>query len=178
MLERTVSKRWSSALLILATQENNVEQIESQLLTLKDVFQKDKAFRLILTHPRIPKETKKNVMRKIIEPGILLKFLELLIEKRRAELIPDIADVFDELAYEFRGVVRVNVKTFSDLDEATKSKLLQKVSDMIGKKKVELKVQVDKSIMGGLWIKIGDTVIDGSVLSKLNILKDRLYRRH
>lgn len=177
MLEKTVSKRWASALLLLAEKEEKVESIESQLLVMKDVFLKDNNFRTLLTHPKIQKSIKKNVLKKLIEPGILLSFFELIIDKGRASLIPHMADAFDELADRSKGVVRVNVKSYSPLSDEVKSELIKNVSKIIGDKQVKLNVEVDRSLMGGLWVKVGDNLLDGSVLTKYSLLKEKLYRR-
>ncbi len=177
MLEKTVAKRWASALLVLAEKEEKVEQVETSLVLLKRAFKSDADFRTFLTHPRIPKADKKSMISKLLEAGLLLQFLGLVIDKGRAQLIPDIADSFDEQADSFKGIVRVKVKSYMALSDSVKKELTDKISALVGGKKVELNEEVDHRILGGLWVKIGDTLIDGSVLTKYNSLRESLYRR-
>ncbi|WP_395338962.1 F0F1 ATP synthase subunit delta [Ningiella sp. W23] len=100
-------------------------------------------------------------------------FIKVLAENNRLTVLPDISRVFNELKVEHEKRVDVDVTSASELSDAQIEKLsaaLEKRFD----RKVQLNCNVDPALVAGLLIKAGDTVIDGSVNSKLNRLKDAL----
>ena len=176
MIERTLAKRYARALLAVT---ENVEDVEGSLLSLKEVYRTNDAFRRALHEPRIPRSKRMSLLRKPFEGKLgkpFEEFLDLLVDKHRVDLIPDIADAFDRLADASRGVVRVQVRSWKPLDSKMQATLQAKLVE-ITKRKVEMDVQTDPSLKGGMLVKIGDTVIDGSVASRLKELRERLMER-
>ena len=115
MIEKTLAKRYAAALLKVTDADGSTEETEQLLLALKDAYLAQKNFRNLLAQPRIPRTVKKGMLRRIFEGKAkksFIDFLELLIDKNRQELIPDIADTFDALSDASRGVVRVQVRTW------------------------------------------------------------------
>ena len=179
MIEKTLAKRYAKAMLSVALKEGAVPQVEEVLLALKAAYQSDAAFRGALSQPRIPKADRKKLLRKPFEGRVLpafLDFLDLLVEKHRIKLIPDIADSFDQLADETHGVVRVQVSSAFPLSPAHEKSLESKLGAATGKK-VEMRVSVDRALKGGLSVRIGDQVLDGTVLNKLKKLRERMLDR-
>ncbi len=179
MIERTLAKRYARALLAVMDKDGNVEDVEGSLLALKEVYRSNDAFRRALVEPRIPRKKRMALLRRPFEGKLgkdFEEFLDLLIEKNRVDLIPEIADAFDRLADASRGVVRIEVRTWKPLDDKTRSALHAKLTE-ITKRKVDVEETVDPSLKGGMLVKIGDTVIDGSVSSRLKKLKERLMDR-
>ena len=178
MIERTLAKRYAAALLAALEKDGNVEEAESNLLALKEVYEKLPAFRQTLTQPRLTRETRKAFLRRAFEGKVgksFLEFLDLLVEKKRTDLLPDIADAFDRLADASRGVVRVKARTFRPLDNPGRAALKKKLTTITGKK-VDIEETVDPTLKGGMLVQIGDTVIDGSVAGHLKELRERLTR--
>ena len=176
MIEKTLAKRYAKAMLSVALEEGAVEQVEDHLLALKTVYRADTAFRRALGQPRIPKAARKQLLRKPFEGRTLPAFLELLdllVDKHRVNLIPDIADSFDQLADESHGVVRVQVATAFPLSAAHEKMLGDRLRAATGKK-IEMRVAVDRALKGGISVRIGDQVLDGTVLNRLKNLRERL----
>ena len=179
MIEKTLAKRYASAMLSVALKEGAVEQVEQHLVALKEAYKADPMFRRALAQPKIPKAARKQLLRKPFEGKTLpafLDLLDLLVDKHRVNLIPDIADSFDTLADETHGVVRVQVAAAYPLSKAQETTLGDRLRAATGKK-VEMKISVDKKYMGGISVRIGDQVLDGTVLSRLKGLRERLLDR-
>ena len=96
--------------------------------------------------------------------------LRMLIERRRLRLLPDIADLFDEAALAHKGIVMIDVTTADALDDAGEQLVRERLKGIVGKD-VELRLHTDANIIGGIVARIGDQVIDGSVLNQLRRLR-------
>ena len=180
MIEKTLARRYASALLALANRQKAVEQIEAEILNLKDLYAKTPLFKQIMGHPGVPKAKKHDLLRKAFQKKLhplLVQFLQLLIEKHRFRFLPDIADMFDDLADAYKGVVRVNVRTYLPLSPTQEKNLRDRLTVLVSDH-VSVDVQEDKTLKGGMQIRFGDTVIDGSVNHRLKLLKEHLNTRH
>lgn len=96
--------------------------------------------------------------------------LRMLIERRRLRLLPDIASLFAEAALADKGIVMVDVTTADALDDAGEELVRERLKGIVGKD-VELRLHTDANIIGGIVARIGDEVIDGSVLNQLRRLR-------
>jgi F-type H+-transporting ATPase subunit delta len=176
VIEKTLAKRYAAALLRVTDAEGSTEDTEALLLALKDVYLKEKGFRAVLSQPQIPRRVKKELLRKAFasrsKPSFV-QFLDLLVDKNRLDIIPDVADMFDRLADASKGIVRVRVRSWRPLSEAHRDSLAEKLARMTGKK-VAVEAQADPALKGGMLVHIGDTVIDGTVAHRLRVLGEKL----
>ena len=106
-----------------------------------------------------------------------LDFLELLVDKNRQDLLPDIADTFDALSDASRGVVRVQVRSWRPLTDAQRSGL-QAGIQKFAVRNVILEEKVDPAVKGGLLCYAGDRVIDGSVAYRLKQIGEKFKELH
>jgi F-type H+-transporting ATPase subunit delta len=104
---------------------------------------------------------------------IALSYLKLLVEKRREEAIRETEQEYVLLANEARGIVQAEATTAVALDEVQQAQLASRLSEVTGKQ-VELVCKIDPSVIGGVLVRIGDRVIDGSVRGQLEALRERL----
>ena len=179
MIEKTLAKRYAVAMLSIAGKEGVVPEVEALFLSLKEAYVKDQAFRKMLAQPRLPKAERKRILRKPFEgkaPTSFLDLLDLLIDKNRIALIPDIADSFDQLADEVNGVMRVQVDSTYPLAPAHEKALHDKLKAATGRT-IDIRVKVDPGLKGGLAVRVGDRIIDGTVLYRLKYLRERLLER-
>ncbi len=175
MLERTLAKRYAAALLRVAGPEGAVEEAESLLLALREVYERDKPFRATLSHPSVPRSMKKALLRRAFEGRArpsFLQFLELLVDKGRLNLIPEIAETFDRLADASRGTVRVKVRSWRPLSEAHRRRLAEQLGRLTGNS-VEIQAETDASLQGGVLVRVGDSLIDGCVARRLKSFRER-----
>lgn len=176
MIEKTLARRYAAALLRITDAEKSTEETEAFLLALKEVWNADKKFRSLLSQPQIPRKIKKSILRKPFEgraKNSFLDFLDLLVDKNRQALIPDVADSFDALSDASEGVVRVHVRSWRPLTEAQRGMLREKLQ-RVAIRKVILVEKVDPAVKGGLLCYAGDRVIDGSVAYRLKTIGEKL----
>ncbi len=176
MIEKTLAKRYAAALLAAAEKEGASEQVGGDLLALKEAYLKDAPFRAALSQPRIPCEARRLLLRRPFEGRScrsFLDFLDLVVRKNRVKILPDVADVYRVLADVSHGMVRVQVRSYLPLTAAQRGALHEKLARITGKK-VEIEEQADRSLRGGVSVRIGDTVIDGTVAHRLKALSEKL----
>ena len=175
MLEKVLAKRYAGALLGLAKKEDLVDRIEKELTGFLTLYRQLPDLARILNHPLVGQAKKKALLNKAISDQanpIIMRFVELLIRKGRISYLPEIATAYHKLADEWRGVVRVTVRSFSSLSTEQLNTLEQKLHNrLIGAKKIIFEPIIDQSLLGGLTVQVGDEVIDGSVAGHLNRLQ-------
>ena len=114
------------------------------------------------------------VRRVVPEIGPLqLNLFKLLRHKGRLALGPSIASYFRELWDVERGIERAMVRTAVELDDAKRAQITERIAQWTGKT-VELETEVDPSLLGGMIIRIGDRLVDGSTRDRLRRLRQRL----
>lgn len=175
MMERTLAKRYAAALLRMTDQDGSTEETESFLLALKAVYEKDRPFRQLLASPKVPRKVKKQVLRKAFEGRAkpsFLDFLELLVDKNRLKIIPDVADMFDRLADASKGLVRIKVRTWRPLTDSLRSRLHDKLTTLTGKQ-ILIEDKADSALLGGMSVQVGDSIIDGTVVHRLKTIGER-----
>lgn len=101
---------------------------------------------------------------------LVLNLTYRLLTKRMLDMLPDIADEYRRLYDSYDGIVRAQVTTAISLDEEDKLKISKRLGKIFGKK-VILEPVVDPSIIGGIVVRVGDKLLDGSIRSKLESLK-------
>ena len=164
-------------MLIISEKLDIVEQVESQLLAIKKAYQSDANFRTFMTHPKIPRSAKRDVLRQIFAEKlhpVFIRFMEILVDKHRFAMIEHIADAFDELADRSKGIVRVVVTSPFPLAENHTDRLHKCLTSLTAGKKIELHVELDKKTLGGISVRVGDTLVDGTVQNKLKRLREEL----
>jgi len=173
--EKTLAKRYAAALLRVTDAEGSTEEAEQLLNSLKESYLAQKDFRALMRHPRVPRKLKKALLHKVFDGRTrksFTDFLDLLIDKNRQDILPDIADMFDTLADASRGVIRVTVRSWRPLSATQQGGLQAKLERASGKK-VSIETEVDPALKGGLLVLFGDTVIDGTVAHRLQAIGER-----
>ena len=124
--------------------------------------------------------SRQKVMARIAESmqadAIMTSFLNLLIEKKRADILPDIAEAMQVMVDEDQNISHGSVVSAVELDSALLEKIQATLEKLTGNK-VILETQVDPSIIGGIIAKVGDLVLDGSIKTQLNGLKESIKGR-
>lgn len=179
MIEKTIAKRYADALLGRCEADHVVEPVEVQILEAADLWRKSRDLRQALTHPSIPTAKKCAMVRTVFASWanpLLVQFIELLVRRRRIDILPDAAEAFDRLADRSRGVVKVHVRSFRPLSDAHRAGLEAKLASKL-QRKIHMTQEVDAALLGGLTVRIGDTVVDGSVSGRLRRLRETLLER-
>ncbi|AZR73999.1 ATP synthase F1 subunit delta [Anoxybacter fermentans] len=176
MLKNAAVERYTKALFDLAVEENSLDQFNQELIEINRLLTDQPDLERLLNHPQIPDFEKRDLIKRILGSEfspLILNFILLLIDKGRQTLLKDIIEYFQYLVKEARGIVEVQVYTAFELSSENESKLKQKLKELTGKE-VELQVTVDPSLIGGIRLRIGDKVIDGSIKRHLERMREDL----
>jgi len=173
-------RRYSQAVFNIALQAKELNRWQSDLRKIASLV-KDTALFALLQDPELDFDSKARVLSERlgdINPQAL-KLVSLLVTKGRLDMIGDIADEYQRLLDNYRGIEGAEVAevtTAIPLDDEDRLRLAQRLTTIVGKP-VVLKPKVDSSLIGGIIIRIGDKLIDGSIRSKLEALRNELVRR-
>lgn len=176
MRDESIARNYSEALLALARKANAATEWGALINAVASAVASDVMLRRFLAAPQISGEQKIAVIGKALgdkAPAMFVRFLQKLVTNRRQTLIPEIATEYGNLldAAEGRVHARVTVaRAASDADTAAIAAALSKAL----KKDVVPHVAVDERILGGVIVKFGDTVMDGSVRKRLETLRNRM----
>jgi F-type H+-transporting ATPase subunit delta len=167
----SAARRYVQALTDIAQEQNSFDTWQRDLDTLAAIASDDEVL-AYLEHPGVPVEQKLKAVDTVTgdaqpEARTLLR---MMIDRRRLRLLPDIADLFRERALAHKGIVMVDVTTADALDDAGEQLVRERLKGIVGKD-IELRLHTDANIIGGIVARIGDQVIDGSVLNQLRRLR-------
>lgn len=176
MLDNSVAVTFVNALLEVAVKKGLLEQIEKDLDLVCDVITRNVNFKKVLLHPSVTRNDKKNLIKKVfgeMVSGLMRNFLSLVVDRRKELVLESIPGVYKKAIDEKKGILRARVQTVIPL-EGDRLNNLRKRLDKITGKQVEVEIIKDPQILGGMVIRIGNTMIDRSVASRLKNLKARL----
>ncbi len=179
MTSKVVAKRYAKALFVVAKEDNQLETYQQEINEFAGMLRESPELRDSLTNPVYPADMKTRLMIDLagqmkLSP-ILSNFLKLLVEKRRILYAPDIALLLQKLTDEYLGIKRAVVTSAVALTEDTAKRIKDALETVTGKK-VVLNVEQDASIIGGLLVRAGDIVWDGSVRTQLLGVSDIIKR--
>ena len=170
--------RYAQAVFQIAVESDELEQWLDDLTRLADSVT-DEAFRQTLSAPRISLSQKEQLIRESFGSSIgplALNLMALLTSRNRVEILPRIADRFQEMLDVHQGIERAEVVSAIALTDAQRDQVTRMLVDMSGKD-VRLTTRIDPEILGGLVIRIGDQVMDGSARSRLQNMRRELAQR-
>jgi F-type H+-transporting ATPase subunit delta len=176
MREPTIARNYAETLLALASKANDLEGWGAMMTDVADAVETDSSLRHFLESPRIDKRVKNEVLGKAFAdrlPRSLLRFLQAVVSHRRERLIPQIATEYQVLVDEKEGRVHAQVTTAREADEALRDVVSTQLARTLGRK-VVTHYTVNPAILGGVVVRVGDTVMDGSVRRRLGVLRTRM----
>jgi len=174
LIRDPAAKRYAEAAYLVATEEGNEAACLDGLTLMAGLFGDPQA-QAFLENSRVPAEGKAQLVEKGltgVDP-LVLNLARLLLRRRKTSLAPQIRDAFQELTDEARGIRHATVTSAVPLSPDDLRAVTDKVGQMTGGR-VEVQTRVDESILGGLVVRIGDRLIDGSTRSRLLALKRQL----
>jgi F-type H+-transporting ATPase subunit delta len=169
-----VARRYALALFQLVKEKQLIDTVEEELRVVKEVFFVNEDLRAVLESPKISREKKKAILSNAfasVNP-LVLNTLMLLVDRHRESEIMDVANEFSELANEERGIESANVYSVRPLTDEERTALSVSFAKKIDKKSLQIENIVDSDLLGGIKIRIGNRIFDGSLRGKL----DRLER--
>jgi F-type H+-transporting ATPase subunit delta len=170
------ARRYATALLELAKERDEVEDILEDIQYIHNTIEDSRELVLFLKSPIINFDDKTQALEKLFfdtihEPTQL--FLKLLARKDRINLLDQITTAFIEKYKEYAGIITVNVYVARALNDSQRQSLHEELEQKT-QKTVDMNIIQDESLKGGMAIRIDDTVIDGTVKHKLSELEESL----
>ncbi len=179
MRDSTIARNYAEALIALANKANGVDAWGAIIGGLSDAISGDATLQNFLAAPQVAATEKKRVIEKAFSgkvPMPMLRFVQKLIDNRRQMLLPEIATQYASLVDAQTGRVHANVTVAREASEAERAAIAAQLSQKLGKTVVP-HIIVNPDILGGVIVRVGDTVMDGSVRKRLTTLRGRLAGR-
>lgn len=170
----TSAKRYAQAIFEIALESNKLKEWQSIVAKIAKLVDDDE-FVGLAENPKIPFDLKEKLVQEKLGKtnAMALNLVYLLISKGKLKIADQISQEYDRLLNDHYGIKSAEVTTAITLDNAEKEKLGQNIEALV-RKKVSMKVQVNPDILGGFIARIDDSLIDGSVRTRLEILKRKL----
>ena len=178
MRDETVARNYAETLFELATRNDALEAYAEAIETVARFLEEERDFRLFLETPRIDDEDKKAVIKKAFDdvlPKLVVNFLLVTIDKRRQRLLRGISTQYHELLDAHMGREHVQVTVARPVDDETRQLITDRLSSVLGKVAIP-HVRVQPEIIGGLIVRTGHTIYDGSVRRRLDGMRRALLR--
>lgn len=177
MIDSNVARRYARAVLELGTEAGTLDAMVRELGDVAKAYAGSEEMRQAFENPLVAIDAKHGILNevgnKVGASAVTLNLLRMLCDRRRMPALPRIAQLLEEMADAKRGVVHAEVTTAVRLSEGFYDRLRVQLERMTGQK-IVLDRRVDPTLVGGVSTRIGDRVIDGSIRSNLQELRNTL----
>jgi F-type H+-transporting ATPase subunit delta len=178
MKNKKTARRYAHALLGMANEKKKLDKIHEDVTYFHQAIGQSEDLKAFLRNPIINHQQKKNTFQALFKDKIskdMLDFIDVLCSKNREDILEEIIEEFIALRNEQLGVIQAEVVSVVDLDSKQIEALKSKLATMTGKTP-QLRFTKDPKLVGGFLVRIGDTVIDGSVRHQLERLHDQFAK--
>ena len=176
MRATTIARNYAEAMLVLARKANDLDGWGATLNGVVTAMEGDSRLRNFLSAPQISAAEKNVVLGKAFGgklPKTMVRFIQKLVQNRRQMLIPQIAIEYGNLVDETSGRVHAQVTVSREMSESDRNAMAAQLSRAFARTVVP-HVDVNPAILGGVVVRVGDRVMDGSVRKRLKTLKARI----
>lgn len=174
-----VSKRYAKALLSLGKEDGNYGAYGENLQEFSSFCEQNGEFADVITNRVFSLEDRREILKNVLEKTdfsvTMRNFLYLLLDKDRIGVIREIAEHYERLTDEISNIARAEIVTTRPLKSEEQDRLEKVLGDLTSKN-IRIESREDKSLIGGIIVKIGDLVLDGSIRAQLEGLKESLKR--
>ncbi|MBU1276470.1 MAG: F0F1 ATP synthase subunit delta [Proteobacteria bacterium] len=179
MISLIVAKRYARALLEIGKEDENLDQYGQELAEVASLFAGSAELEQVLANPAIDFDDRSKLLNTFLDKlglsPIIVNFFRLLMDRGRIAATRDISGVYARLLDEEKGITRAEVVAAAPLSEEEVGRIKDVLSKLAGSD-VVVEVKEDSSLIGGVRAQIGDLVLDGTVKTQLETLKDSLRR--
>ncbi len=180
MSDKLAAVAFVGALLDVAEKKGALERIEKDLELVCGVIAKHAALKKLFFHPVVTRDEKDAVINSLFGDsisGLMKNFLNVLLDRKREGVLWAIPEIYEQTVNEKKGVRKVIVHAAIPITGERLNNLKRRLDKMVGRT-VAVEVVRDPNILGGMIVRIGNKIIDGSVVSRLKNLKTRLLALH
>jgi len=171
-----IAGQYAEATLELACAQKVEEQILTDLSAVNKAINAEADMSTILRHPSVPAADKKQLLVQMFQRNVndlTMRLLQLLADKRRLQLLPALESEYRASLRKRKNVVKASLVSAEPLRDATVQNIVNKLAAKLGKR-VELDAAIDRSLIAGAILRVGDEVIDGSLRGRLQTLEKEL----
>ncbi|MBI1746286.1 MAG: ATP synthase F1 subunit delta [Acidobacteria bacterium] len=173
-LSKSIATRYARALVDVALERNAQDRILVELEEFQSLLEKQHELRDVLENPALPVLIRVNILREVLRRGQIDRgtenFLLFLLSKNRQRYLREVLQAFMEQLDLRLGIISADVATAFELSIPQREQLRMRLAAMTGRK-VKLNFVIDRAIIGGVVVKIGSTIYDGSVKMQLHLLR-------
>ncbi len=174
----TIATRYANALLEASEEKNTFDAVAKDMELIYNTFDSSKELRVAISNPILSEEKKINILREIFGGKVSsdsLEFLFFVVKKGRDEVMFDILKRFMELRDDKMNIVKVLITSAFELNEKQKSEIKSKLTGYL-QKDVRMQYKVNPTLIGGFTVRVGDTVLDASVVHQLELLRNKFLK--
>jgi len=179
MKNLAVARRYAKALLLIGKEDGNAENYQEELAKFADLIEREKSLDMTLNNPLYDADARRKVLDAVLDKlklsTVTTQFLILLFEKRRISFIGHINEFYGKLVDELRGIGRASLVSAAELSSDAVEKIRSALSKRTGQD-IVLEVKQDPALIGGIVTRIGDLILDGSVKTQLENMRESLKR--
>jgi F-type H+-transporting ATPase subunit delta len=180
VVKEIVTRRYAKALFQVIQSDQSAEELDPTLKILEAVsraFKEQDYFRHAMLNPGFDREAKVQALKALLEKmqvsGPVVRFLEYLVRKNRFRYLGQITQAFAALVAEFQGIITVSISTARELSREEQETVTRDIESITGRK-VQVQWSVNPSLIGGMMIRVGEAVVNGSVQGQLVALRKSL----
>lgn len=179
MSSGSLARRYAKALMEIGVENKSYERIGQDVESLSKAILSSKELSGLLTNPLFPRSEREKIVLSILDrigaSKTVINFCRLLLDRERMNVIPDISRALNSMIDELSGQVSADVLTAKPLSPAQQDELIKTLEEISGKK-IQINIQEDHSLLGGVIAKVGDLVYDGSLRTQLQELRRSLAK--
>ena len=163
---------YARSLFEVAAEQAKLDEVRQQLGEFADAMEADRELQVFFFSPYFSTEEKQEALSRVIEGGdeILMNFLKLLVENHRMPVLFRIRAHYERLWDEERRTLPVEITSAVELDEETTESLGRTIGERAGRN-VTLSTRVDPDILGGIVVRVGNSILDASIRNRLEQLR-------
>lgn len=179
MNESKIAKRYAEAVFTLGKEKGKLDILLSQFNVLKQVFAQQPELSAFLSNPGISMSQKKQFAKEAFKDfdKDVLHTIMLLMERHRTDELPLISNELSKRVQDEKGIAEMTISSVRHVDDARQHEIAESFKKRLGKKEITIKNEIDPSLIGGLKIRVGNTIYDGSVQNKLQRLERTIRAR-
>jgi F-type H+-transporting ATPase subunit delta len=174
---KSASLQYANALADIALEQGAADTVSKQLADFGAAYDESAELRTFLASPAVDHAAKHGVIEKLLaQTGgskILRNFLFVVIDHQRSHVLPEMIRAFQDVVRQREGVAEAEISSAVELNAAQKAEFAFTLERLTGKR-VEAKYSLEPKLLGGAVVRIGDTIYDGSLRSRLDGLRARL----
>jgi ATP synthase F1 delta subunit len=172
-----LARVYGNSLFQVATAEGKRDEVREQLGQFADAVKENVSLQVFLFSPHFSTQEKKAGLARVLQGAddVLMRFLELLIEKHRMPVLLRIRQNYDQRCEQAERRLGVEITSAVELDEQTAAQVAEQIGAHTGMH-VELRRRVDPEIIGGIVLRVGNSILDASVRTRLERLRQQVAR--